>query len=62
MQDSQFAGSLDVAVVNGAGLKTENGFGSPNVKTETSTVRATGNKLRYKFAAHSFTQIRGALA
>ena len=48
--------------MNGAGLRTKNGFGSENVKTENSTAHAVTNKLHYKFPAHSFTQIRGALA
>ncbi|MGA2183037.1 MAG: alpha-L-arabinofuranosidase C-terminal domain-containing protein [Bryobacteraceae bacterium] len=61
-QDAQFAGDLEVAVVNGPGLKTANGFGAEKVKAEKSTARASGNKVRYKFPAHSFTQIRGALA
>jgi len=48
--------------VNGPDLKTENDFGSERVKTETGRQPASGGKLRYKFPAHSFTQLRGALA
>jgi alpha-L-arabinofuranosidase len=61
-EDAAFAGNLEVAVVNGPALKTTNGFDSANVKTENSTASASGNQVRYKFPAHSFTQIRGSLA
>jgi len=61
-QDAQLSGDIEVAVVNGPDLKAENTFGSEKVKTETGRQPVNGGKLRYKFPAHSFTQIRGALA
>jgi alpha-L-arabinofuranosidase len=61
-EDAAFAGNLEVAMVNGPDLKTTNGFDAANVKTENSSASASGNKVRYKFPAHSFTQIRGSLA
>ena len=61
-QDAQLSGDVEIAAVNGPDLKTENNFGSEKVKTETGRQPASAGKLRYKFPAHSFTQIRGALA
>jgi alpha-N-arabinofuranosidase len=57
-----FAGSLDVATVNGPALKTANGFGSQNVKTVKSVETVRGSKAHYRFPAHSFTQIKAPLA
>jgi len=60
-QDGRFAGQIEVAVVNGSGLKVHNGFDSQNVKTANSVETVSGSKVVHRFAPHSFTQIRATL-
>ena len=61
-EDQQFAPSAQVSVVNGPDLKTENDFGSQKIKTVTTTENLGGGKLRYRFAPHSYTMLKGRLA
>jgi alpha-N-arabinofuranosidase len=61
MQDKRFAGPVEVAEVNGANIKDENDFGSTKVKTVTSSAKADGGKLRYKFPPHSYTMLKAKL-
>jgi alpha-N-arabinofuranosidase len=60
-QDKQFAGSIEVAEVNGPDIKAENDFGVTKVKTVTSQAKADGRKLRYRFPAHSYTMLKAKL-
>jgi alpha-N-arabinofuranosidase len=60
-EDSSFAGNFEVATVNGPDIKAENDFGKTTVKTETSSVNASGSRLRYRFPSHSYTMLKGRL-
>jgi len=62
IQDAQLPAVLETSVVNGPDLKTGNDFGAERIRTEPGTANAGGNKLTWRFPAHSFTQIRGALS
>ncbi len=57
-----FGGEFQVAVVNGPDIKAENTFGVEKVRTETSSEKASGSRLRHRFAAHSYTMLKGRLA
>ena len=61
MQDKQFAGSVEVAEVNGPDIKAENDFGVTKVKTTASSTKAEGRKLKYRFPAHSYTMLKAKL-
>ena len=60
-EDSSFTGAFEVATVNGPDIKAENDFGKATVKTETSSVNASGSRLRHRFPAHSYTMLKGRL-
>ncbi len=60
-QDKKFAGPVEVSVVNGPDIKSENNFDSTTVKTVTSSATADGNKLRIRFAPHSYTMLKAKL-
>ncbi len=62
LEDKHFAGSFEVAEVNGPDIKSENTFGSTLVKTTHKHVDASGGRLRYEFPPHSFTMLKGNLA
>jgi alpha-N-arabinofuranosidase len=61
MQDKQFAGPVETAVVNGPEIKTENDFDATRVKTAMSSTKADGRKLRHRFPAHSYTMLKAKL-
>jgi alpha-N-arabinofuranosidase len=62
IQDGAFKGSFEVALVTGPDIKAENDFGKTNVKTVTTSITASGNKLRHRFPPHSYTMLKGSLA
>ena len=61
IQDRDFTGPVEVAEVNGPDVKAENTFGKTLVETVRKTAAASGRRLRYRFPAHSFTMLKGAL-
>src|SRR6185437_746461 len=60
-EDSSFTGAFEVATVNGPDIKAENDFGKTTVKTEASSINASGSRLRHRFPAHSYTMLKGRL-
>ncbi|MBO0723682.1 MAG: alpha-N-arabinofuranosidase, partial [Blastocatellia bacterium] len=60
-QDSQFAGPVEIAEVNGPDIKAENDFGSTKVQATARAGNAEGNKLRYRFPPHSYTMLKAKL-
>ncbi len=60
-QDKKFAGPVEVSVVNGPDIKSENNFDATLVKTVQSTATADDHKLRFKFAPHSYTMLKAKL-
>jgi len=61
-QDKGFVGPVEVAEVNGPDIKAENDFGATKVETVARSTKADGQKLRYRFPAHSYTMLRAKLA
>ncbi len=61
LEDKKFAGSFQVAEVNGPDIKAENTFDASPVKTVTGEVTAGGNRLRHEFAPHSYTMLKGKI-
>ena len=61
-QDKSFSGKYEIAQVTGPDIKAENDFQNTRVKTMQTSENASGRKLRYRFPAHSFTQLKGSLA
>jgi alpha-N-arabinofuranosidase len=59
--EGQQLSALEIAVVNGPDLKTENDFGSQKVRTVTTTENLGSSKLRYRFAPHSYTMLKARL-
>lgn len=62
IQDGTFRGKFEVALVTGPDIKAENDFGKTTVQTATSSLTASGNKLRHRFPPHSYTMLKGAIA
>jgi alpha-N-arabinofuranosidase len=62
IQDGAFQGRFEVAPVTGPDIKAGNDFGKTNVKTVTTSITASGNKLRHRFQQHSYTMLKGSLA
>jgi alpha-N-arabinofuranosidase len=62
LEDKSFAGPVTVSEVNGPDIKAMNDFGKTQVRTNTTTVAATGNALTYSFPPHSYTQMKATLA
>jgi alpha-N-arabinofuranosidase len=62
LEDKSFAGTLAVAEVNGPGIKSTNDFNKSEVRAQLRTAAATGKTAQYHFPAHSFTQLKAALA
>ncbi len=62
LEDKRFAGSFQVAEVNGPDIKAENTFGNTTVKTTGKTIDASGMRLRYEFPPHSYTMLKGQLS
>lgn len=62
LQDKTFAGDVSVSVVNGPDIKSENDFDKTTVETVTSTTKANGKKLQFRFAPHSFTLLKGKVS
>ena len=60
-QDSKFSSHFEVSEVNGPDIKSENNFGVTNVKATKKSTQASGNRLTYKFAPHSYTMLKGTL-
>jgi alpha-N-arabinofuranosidase len=58
-QDKQFRGNWTATEVNGPDIKAENDFGVTKVGTERKSVTVSGNTLRYRFPAHSYTMLKG---
>src|SRR5579884_2775672 len=56
-----FAGPFQVSVVNVPDIKAENNFGSQFVSKTATTENLGGAKVRYRFAPHSFTMLKGKL-
>ena len=61
-QDKRFAGTVEVAEVNGPEIKAQNDFGSTKVRTVTRTMTADGERLVYRFPAHSYTMLKVKMA
>ena len=62
LEDKQFAGTFEVAEVNGPDIKSENNFDSTPVKTTRKSVETHGTRLRYRFPPHSYTMLKGKIA
>jgi alpha-N-arabinofuranosidase len=62
IEDASFKPGFEVAVVTGPDIKAQNDFGKTAVQTEKSTAQASGNRLRHRFPAHSYTMLKGTLA
>jgi alpha-N-arabinofuranosidase len=62
LEDKSFAGAVTVSEVNGPDIKAMNDFGKTLVKTNTTTVAASGNALTYSFPPHSYTQLKATVA
>jgi alpha-N-arabinofuranosidase len=61
-QEGNFAGAFEVYEVNGPDIKSENDFNVTNVKTtKKNDIKASGQKITYSFAPHSFTMIKGRI-
>ena len=61
-QEGNFAGNFEVYEVNGPDIKSENDFDKTNVKTtKKPDIKASGQKITYAFAPHSFTLIKGKI-
>ena len=59
-QEGAFSGNFEVYEVNGPDIKSMNDFGVTNVQTtKKADIRATGQKMTYSFAPHSFTLLKG---
>jgi alpha-L-arabinofuranosidase len=61
LEDKQFASEWGVHEVNGPDVKAENDFNSTPVKPVSKSVEASGTRLRYSFAPHSYTMLKGKL-
>ena len=62
LEDKQFAGTFEVAEVNGPDIKSENNFDNAPVKTTRNSVETHGTRLRYSFPPHSYTMLKGKIA
>jgi alpha-N-arabinofuranosidase len=63
LQDTKFSGAVEVQEVNGPHIKAENNFGSTKVQTVTRSAEdTTGNRLAYRFPAHSYTMLKARVA
>jgi alpha-L-arabinofuranosidase len=62
LEDKKYAGAFEVSEVNGPEIKSENTFDKTLVKTSKKSVDASGNRLQYQFAPHSYTMLKGKLA
>ena len=61
-QEGSFAGVFEVYEVNGPDIKSMNDFGVTNVQTtKKANLQASGQKVTYAFAPHSFTLIKGRI-
>jgi len=61
-QEGSFAGNFEVYEVNGPDIKSMNDFGVTNVKTaKKDDIRASGKEIKYSFAPHSFTLLKGRI-
>jgi alpha-N-arabinofuranosidase len=61
-QESKFSSNFEVSEVNGPDIKSENDFGVTNVKVTKKSTQASGNRLTYRFAPHSYTMLKGTLS
>jgi alpha-N-arabinofuranosidase len=61
LQDKQFAGPVETSEVNGPDIKSENNVGSTPVRAVPGSTKTEGQKLRYKFAPHSYTMLKAKL-
>lgn len=58
LAEGQFTGDVQVHVINGADIKTENTFEKPNeVVAHKNILRASGKSLAYSFEPHSVTAL-----
>jgi alpha-L-arabinofuranosidase len=62
LEKKHFGGAFEVAEVNGPDIKAQNTFNSSPVKISKSELQASGGRLRYEAAAHSYTMLKGKLA
>jgi alpha-N-arabinofuranosidase len=58
LQDRDFSGPVEVTVVNGPDIKSENSFESTQVRATTSSITADRKTLRYSAPAHSYTMLK----
>lgn len=56
--DKKFSGTVEVSEVNGPDIKAENDFGKTIVQTVSRNATADGNKIRYRFPAHSYSMLK----
>ncbi|MCU1295367.1 MAG: alpha-N-arabinofuranosidase, partial [Bryobacterales bacterium] len=62
LENKHFGGAFEVAEVNGPDIKAQNTFNSSPVKISKIELQASGGRLRYEAAAHSYTMLKGKLA
>jgi alpha-N-arabinofuranosidase len=62
LEDKQFSGPVEATEVNAPDIKAENNFDASPVKPVQHSAMADGKKLRYRFPAHSYTQLAVKLA
>ena len=63
LADGQFAGSVQVSVVNGPDIKAENTFEKPNqVGMRETSLEASGKSFTYSFEPHSVTALVCAIS
>jgi len=61
-QSGKFQGPFEVFEVNGPDIKTTNGFdGEPVKSVQKPNISVNGDRFRYAFPAHSFTQLIGRI-
>ena len=62
LEDKRFSGPVEVTEVNGPDIKSENNFDGSPVKASQRSATADGQRLRFRFAPHSYTQLRVKVA
>ena len=62
LQDKQFAGTVEIAEVNGPDIKSQNDFGVTTVKTVKRSTNAAGPRFTYSFPPHSYTMLKTKLS
>jgi alpha-N-arabinofuranosidase len=61
-ETGKFSGLFEVAEVTGPDIKAENTFGSTKVQATKKSTQASGSRLTYHFAPHSYTMLKGSFS